>query len=412
MPSTSPTQVVVVDTNVLMHFERLDHRGWATPFPGPCRFVVPPTVISELDRHKRSTTQRLQRRARAILPWLIEHDGKPLRDGCELVLRATEPHRVLEQHPHLDRSHPDDRIVATAIELRTELPDAKVVVLSNDATLCLKARHHGLATVEPPEAIELPQTKTQEEQERDTAVHRLQELENRFPKLSLSIAAGTRQFSIGPKDEDDFEKRIQDALEQKSVELGPMCTEDYLDRYEDFLRASRDHVNLASLCFRLDLDVQNTGTSHADDVLVEIRWRSPPVFLDAIPDPPSPPPRPRQLLDFSRLQPTFPDISSFHRQDPTVPSGPHGQAGSTSVTYRIPRVVHGTTAQLEPLLLRFSSLDTAKGFSLEWTIHAAHQPEPASGQLHLQMSTDRGLDDLLRFLGIDVGEPEHDTPAD
>ena len=243
-------------------------------------------------------------------------------------------------------------------------------------------------------------------------MHRLQELENRFPKLSLSIAAGTRQFSIGPKDEDDFEKRTQDALEQESVEIGPSCTEDYLDRYEDFLRASRDHVNLASLCFRLDLDVQNSGTSHADDVLVEIRWRSPPVFLDAIPDPPSPPQRPRQLLDFSRLQPTFPDISSFHRRDPTVPSGPHGKAGSTSVTYRIPRVVHGTTAQLEPLILRFSSLDTAKGFSLEWTIHAAHQPEPAIGQLHLQMSTDRGLDDLLRFLGIDVGEPEHDTPAD
>lgn len=394
-----------------MHFRRLDDAGWALPFPGPCRFVVPPTVISELDKHRRSTTQRLQRRARAILPWLIEHDGKPLRDGCDLHLRATEPHRVLEQHPNLDRCHPDDRIVATAMELRTELPAAQVVVLSHDATLCLKARHHGLATVEPPETLELPATKTQEEQERDAAVQRLGELENCAPKLSLAISGEGRTFSIGPRDEDDSEQRLRLALDQELDELGSHCSQDYLDRYATYHRDSDARLSLVSRCFRLRFEVSNSGTSHADDILVEISWSPPPSFLKELPDHPKPPQRPHGPMSFSYLAP-FLDFPLPHRPDQRAPSGPHGQVGATSVRYRIPRLVHGTTIGLDPLLLAFESLDTAKGFSVAWMIHAAHQPKPASGRLHVQIDTDRDFDGLMRFLGLDVDAPEHDAPAD
>ena len=112
-------------------------------------------------------------------------------------------------------------------------------------------------------------------------------------------------------------------------------------------------------------------------------------------------------MDFSRfLHRPFLDLPIPHIASRDAPSGPDGVPGGTSVTYRIPRLVHRTTVSLGELLLEFDSIETARGFSIRWSIHAAHQPEGATGELHFQVSPDRDLGGALRLLGVDVDDED------
>lgn len=395
---------LIVDTNVLLHFQRLDHAGWSCGVA--VVFVVPPTVVSELDKQKRSTNARLQRRARGLLPWLEQNDGVKFGNGCMLILRGTEPHRTLESTPSLDRLHSDDRILATAIEILAENPEDDVCLMSDDTAPRLKARSHNVKAEAPSESLRMPPSRTDDEKERDDALRRLQAIESRAPRLSLVLSRECREFRIGPiqsGDEDGIEGRVKDEVQQ----LGARCTEEYIDAYAQYLRESDAVLGKIARCLRIPLVLRNDGSHHADDVQVDIEWTGPPEFLEELPEWPRRPERPRHFTN-----PLLPGLLSPHLELPHIdrgsPSGPHASNGETGARYRVKRIVHGTDIALDPLLLLFPSFGDARGFGLRWSIHAVHQPEAATGTLHVQISSDRPMEEFWTFLGVPSGVEEED----
>lgn len=136
----SATKIFVLDTSVLLH----DHRAIS-------RFeehavVVPMTVLEELDRFKvGSDTKNFEARECIRMIDRLAGDAPidrwvPLGEGAfRVVLRrnAQVPEGLMEDSN-------DHRILACALECAQEEPDTRIVLVSKDINLRLKARALGL----------------------------------------------------------------------------------------------------------------------------------------------------------------------------------------------------------------------------------------------------------------------------
>jgi len=135
--------------------------------------VVPPTVITEIERHKAKGNSRTAKRAREISTRLREAIPAP---GQQTVLREANPKIVLQlppvfkvdfsRYPDLDRERPDHRIAAECATMN--LPGA--AFLTDDTLAALAARSISVATVLIPEGWRL----APENDERDEAINRLE----------------------------------------------------------------------------------------------------------------------------------------------------------------------------------------------------------------------------------------------
>ena len=130
----------------------------ARPFPGVKRveIMVTPAVVSELDKKKVDTKDRIRNRARAAIKLLdAASEADPmrivLRDGPVVVALNLLDITVTDwtQHPRLDPSRPDDMLVAQTIDLAT---DFSKVLLSHDSGPRVTARRSGVVAKNVPEA--------------------------------------------------------------------------------------------------------------------------------------------------------------------------------------------------------------------------------------------------------------------
>jgi hypothetical protein len=365
--SRTGRRIVVLDANVLLHFKRLDDPSWEAHLQTSSCLVVPPATVAELDKHKRSMTLRLQRRARNIIPWLEQMAGEMLHRDIELRLRAVEPHRMLARHPELDGSQPDDRIVATALELVEENPGAEVIILTDDTALRLKARNQNLVGLLPAETLRLPEERTREEQDRDDALRSLETYEHRQPKLILVAAEDPARLRLGP----------------------PTSSRD------------PERVRRLSCWAHLPLRLKNAGGMHAEHIRVEVSWSGGPVFRRFFADPPMAVAHERtEGPVWVKQDITAVNFSTnLHHRDPR---GPNGADRSTKFTYDVERVVHDTSVGLDGPWFAFDSLAEAKGFTLEWVITAVHQVRTSQGRIDVQVETNRTYAELRQAVWEDM----------
>jgi PhoH-like ATPase len=143
----------VLDTNVLLHdpramfcFEDND-------------VVVPIYVVEEIDGFKKDLSE-LGRNARQVSRYLdqLREEGS-LQDGVGLdrggLLRVATTHRDLPKEVATDRGQ-DGRILAVALELRDDIGRDKVVFITKDSNLRIRADAIGISTEDfEPERIEV-----------------------------------------------------------------------------------------------------------------------------------------------------------------------------------------------------------------------------------------------------------------
>lgn len=150
----------VCDANVFLHFALFDQVDWPKELGYKAVVLVVPTaVLRAIDRYKSDREhERQQKRARTVLPLFGKYALgvsagvlAPVRPGVELLVRDREP----PIPSGFDPVDPDDRIVADALDFRWTHPGAKVVVLSGDYTVRLKARSQGLEQKAVPDHLEL-----------------------------------------------------------------------------------------------------------------------------------------------------------------------------------------------------------------------------------------------------------------
>jgi|GEM_PF-6350665 len=148
------------DTNLFLQYQLFTEVDWCSQLEFHRVVLVVPTVaIRELDRSKTSDRERLRKRARQVLPrfWEITKAApsrRPasVRTGVELLLQAREPAAFSDG---LDPAIADDRLIAAALEFRWTFPGTRVVVLSGDTTVLIKAREWQLDARTIPTSLEL-----------------------------------------------------------------------------------------------------------------------------------------------------------------------------------------------------------------------------------------------------------------
>lgn len=131
------TNVILHDSQCLLKFEEND-------------VVIPLTVIEELDRFKRGNedihfqARDFLRRLDELTGDLLSRDGAPLGEGLgsvRVVLGGELEDKL--RHSFLHDS-PDHRILNTVLLLQRDEPDRRVVLVSKDTNLRIKAKSLGL----------------------------------------------------------------------------------------------------------------------------------------------------------------------------------------------------------------------------------------------------------------------------
>lgn len=135
----------VLDTNVLLHDPQ------ALESFGDNTVNIPINVIEELDQFKKDMSE-LGRNARQVCRLLDKYRAAGnLREGVTLpggaILRVVFSKRRL---PELvsNGDHPDNRIMATALDIDESNPDSPTIFVTKDTNLRIRADALGLTAVD------------------------------------------------------------------------------------------------------------------------------------------------------------------------------------------------------------------------------------------------------------------------
>ncbi len=188
-PIEDESVTFVVDTNILIEFQSLERINWKLlcPHAKSVRVVVPATVISEMDNHKRGRG-RLRRRAfefKKLLQAIEDGDGAnaTLRnDHVELSLRLMKRYARKElDEGRLSFEVPDELIVAEAVKFTKAHGDA--AFLADDTNARRAAREMGIRVARPAEKWR----RTEPKDGRDERIEELERQVGAMPRLSLHL---------------------------------------------------------------------------------------------------------------------------------------------------------------------------------------------------------------------------------
>ncbi|MHB0859579.1 MAG: PIN domain-containing protein [Anaerolineae bacterium] len=224
------TVYAFVDTNVLLHYRTYDEIDWPSLFDGkPVCLVVTQTVLDELDLFAHDATNG-KRRDRSKM--LIRHFRKVMptaEPGSTVNLpgRRGVTIRFLFGSPYLrfygfNTDTADNRILASLKAFRHDLPQpirSSVVLVTADIGMQLNAAGNGISFFVMPEDLRLKDEPTPDEKETARLTARLQALENREPRLSLSFGSPT-----APSDTLAIELDI--VSEPSQAELEALCRDE------------------------------------------------------------------------------------------------------------------------------------------------------------------------------------------
>ena len=142
--TTIRPKIFVLDTNVILHDDRAVFNFQENDV------YIPITVIEELDKFKKGddvlsyNSRSFVRELDKISNNLLFEKGIPLGKGKGLIkieMGHSYPQEIVDS---LSDDIPDHRIIATAIWLRDHNPDRKVVLVTKDINMRLKAKAMGL----------------------------------------------------------------------------------------------------------------------------------------------------------------------------------------------------------------------------------------------------------------------------
>ena len=180
------------DTNVLLHYQFFDEVDWHAQLGvTSVTLVFAPVVLAELDRHKWSGSRREKARARSVLKKIaalgLSTTPVSLRPGVDaMALDAEPPDALFAQH----RLHPqagDDRLLASLLGFCEERPGSRVMILSADTGLGVKARSRRIEIVAPADSLELPDEPDDVQRELEKTRRELVEVKGAAPELALTF---------------------------------------------------------------------------------------------------------------------------------------------------------------------------------------------------------------------------------
>lgn len=322
-------RVLFLDTNMFLQCRDLAELPWQE-ITGDEKLLllVARPVQEEIDRLKQDGNSRRTKRARAanslFRKILSSQNSKvTIRTALPLVEIAFSPLASIQESgcKLLDLTRADDRIIAEALHYRSENPADNVAILTHDTQPMLTAKHCGLVYIPvpnnwllPPEPdtrdrriFELEQKirqlgKTHPEisvvakNKDDTTVDHLSLLVECYDGLSSTqleelVTAAQVKYPIvtefgnteipprpSPPPGQEAILRLLGAQHQfvhpNEQEITKYLKEDYpkwKEKVEEFFRLLPSRLETPHRCFGLSLVLANTGTTPAENVIVEVK---------------------------------------------------------------------------------------------------------------------------------------------
>lgn len=141
---TETQKIYILDTSVLLH------RPESVFSFGEHQVVIPIVVLDELDTFKRGSLQ-INRNARRIISLFDElrsrgpiYDGVKLDNGGKLTVDTVDHRCIKANLPSGWERNADNQILATAVGVKEENLDQKVVLVTKDINMRVKAEALGL----------------------------------------------------------------------------------------------------------------------------------------------------------------------------------------------------------------------------------------------------------------------------
>jgi predicted ribonuclease YlaK len=146
-----PTSRLVLDTNDLLHYYRLDTIPWVAIYGKGTRIMLPHVVIDEIDSKSYNAGTSIQRRARGVYRMLenlldsADDSGRAsLKDGTIFEILADDP-----EEPRLPNN--DDEIVARTVALQQAIHPAVATIVTRDIGMRTRAMAAGLKVSKLPD---------------------------------------------------------------------------------------------------------------------------------------------------------------------------------------------------------------------------------------------------------------------
>lgn len=155
--------LLVLDTNVLLHFQRIDKIRWREVYPADkIRIVLPLVVLDELDR-KRTAGGKISRRARSATRPLDERQSEFEELGHIILPDFTTVEYLLDPRGHRRLSDADEEILDRATFLH-RVTGRPVYVVTDDLPMRVRAtaRENGVRAIPMPEKFRRDQEEDDE----------------------------------------------------------------------------------------------------------------------------------------------------------------------------------------------------------------------------------------------------------
>ena len=326
--------VVFIDSNVALQCRGLSELPWADiDKEGPILVLVTPTVLTEVDSKK--TDARLgdhaRRFNRTLLPLLLDETSITVRASpaprVDLALAECPP-VPWESHPTLDRSEPDDRIIAEVLCASNVPSTLQRLFVSQDIRPLSLAKRHGCKIRPIDQSWLRPKDISPAEKKLAAANKELESLKNKQPELLFEWIVPTIPVEV---------TRVNDLLETEREEIvaqilsaNPMDTQeqqtayaslrpfdyDYSlkGRYEEwskhempaFMQQLEAKLELMYNQIEVSLVIRNVGNVQAESLLVEISasggWMNEKLILVPPGGPAAPSPRPFEPFGINNLR--------------------------------------------------------------------------------------------------------------
>ncbi|MEJ7926712.1 PIN domain-containing protein [Sphingobium sp. AN641] len=387
------TAHLILDTNILMHFQRIDQIDWPDIADATeCILLIAPVVIRELEKHKvQHSSPKLRERAGQMIAYLVDlseqADPVSLRKGTTLTFIDHEP--LLDfAAQRLSREIADDQLIASALEQAEQSGDVRIV--SNDAGLGIKLRTRTVGLLRLPESLCLPSVEDAERKEVREMRQQLARLQSRLPKLNVLFPGDATLVQLERIERDlkplpsrnEVERKMPTmslpqyderfgaltrmtafSLRQEDIDSYNAERERYLRAYEAYLEKHGSWQERVGRIFDLSFVLKNTGSGPATNVDVHFHFPAGVRFLimDDAPKPPkmpAPPKRPEHRLqqiilgtatDYlgpARISPfLMPDIKGMNDGDPMFDDD------SNVLSYAARILKHECDLALEPVLV-------------------------------------------------------------
>ncbi len=423
--------ILYIDTSIFLHYRSFDEIDWLDiAGSDQVELRIPSVVLRELEKKKiEHPRQKIRERAGKALNKLSRFSEEGLcvsvRECVTVDFETQEPAIDFASHG-LDESVNDDVLLASVLASRQREGDNRAVKLvAEDLSLKLKARTNDIETISLPEKYKLPPAPDAAQKKIRRLRRENERLKNSMPRLDLSFQDGGEHtvFTLsanGCQGAGYLAERMEEVRSQfpqrnsGTKKTGPVFRpvperelkehnakrRRYYDEYEEYLRDKRDSSDEMDRTCQLALEVQNEGTSPAEDIEIILSFDNE-VLIRTEEDLPSPPsePEPPPVLHDDPGSPSDGEVEVWDKKnDATYQAimsrgkGPAGVTGpdiagtdSHRVKYEVEQIKHSRSQILPAVFVTFESYESAHSFGFDYRIHATNLPEESTGKLNVRV---------------------------